>query len=85
MRDLGGPLCRAERSGNWRWRFTADMQSASALERLRDLTTACHHSADQNPDSGRSQSCSTRPSTSWMCTDFVDVLDDNGPMPHFRP
>src|SRR5262249_25595773 len=43
--------------GNRRWRLTADMQSASGLEWLRDLTTACRRSADPNPDSGWSQSC----------------------------
>jgi len=26
--------------GNWRWRFTENMLSASAFEWLRDLTTA---------------------------------------------
>jgi len=31
-------------AGNWRWRFTEDMLTASAFEWLRDLTTASHRS-----------------------------------------
>ena len=31
-------------AGNWRWRCTADMLSASAFEWLRDLTTSWRRS-----------------------------------------
>jgi 4-alpha-glucanotransferase len=31
--------------GNWRWRFTDDMLSASALQSLRDLTDASARSS----------------------------------------
>src|SRR2546426_8913178 len=47
--------------GNWRWRYTEDMLSASALESLRDLTHASARSGDmQTPRADASMAASAR-------------------------
>jgi 4-alpha-glucanotransferase len=43
MNVPGNPL------GNWRWRCTDDMLSASAFQWLRDLTETSNRSSQQSP------------------------------------